>query len=183
MQFVLNQPPTNGLGLAGFITSLVGLVSCGLLSPIGLILSIVGLFKAPRGFAIAGTVIGALGSLFMALMGLTLVLGFLGLGKAVQAIGQQMQTQQTAHQAYLAIDASRTTSRAVPNKQAGTAIAAGYSDAWKTPLRYEPSDSTFELISAGPDKQFGTGDDIRITEAELKAPPTSFPTTLPDTDR
>ena len=48
------KPETNGLGLAGFIVSLVGICSGGVLSPIGLVLSIVGLFREPRGFAIAG---------------------------------------------------------------------------------------------------------------------------------
>jgi len=56
------QPDTNVLGLVGFIVSIVSLMfTCGLLSPIGLILSLIGTFKAPRGLAIAGTVLGVLG--------------------------------------------------------------------------------------------------------------------------
>src|SRR3954447_25698103 len=55
---VVNAPPTNGLGLAGSITSLVGIVTCGVLSPVGLLLSLIGLLKSPRGFAVAGTVLG-----------------------------------------------------------------------------------------------------------------------------
>ena len=47
-QVVVTHPPSNTMGIAGFITSLLGIVSCGVLSPIGLILSVIGLFKQPR---------------------------------------------------------------------------------------------------------------------------------------
>lgn len=58
------QPQSNGLGLAGFIVSLSGtLLTCGVVAPVGLILSLVALRKEPRGFAIAGAVIGAIGTL------------------------------------------------------------------------------------------------------------------------
>lgn len=56
---------SNTLGLTGFILSIVGFMSCGLLSPIGLLLSFIGLFKQPRAFAIAGFVIGLIGSLWL----------------------------------------------------------------------------------------------------------------------
>lgn len=57
---------TNTLGLTGFILSIVAFILSwipilgGLLWLVGAILSIVGLFKAPRGFAIAGTIISFL---------------------------------------------------------------------------------------------------------------------------
>ncbi len=56
----------NTLGLTGFILSIVAFVLSwipilgGLLWLVGAILSIIGLFKAPRGFAIAGTIISFL---------------------------------------------------------------------------------------------------------------------------
>lgn len=56
------EPSSNGLGLAGFITSLVGIFTGGVLSPVGLILSLVALTRRPRGFAIAGVVLGTVGS-------------------------------------------------------------------------------------------------------------------------
>ena len=57
----------NGLGLAGFILALVGVfldwipVIGWLLWLLGAIFSIIGLFRQPRGFAIAGTVLSFLG--------------------------------------------------------------------------------------------------------------------------
>src|SRR4051794_20572043 len=67
--------PTNGLGIAGFVVSLVGLIlTGGILCPIGLLLSLFALFRRPRGFAIAGFIIGIIGSL-----ALIAVLAFFGL--------------------------------------------------------------------------------------------------------
>lgn len=67
-QVVLMKSESNSLGLAGFILSLIGFFSCGLLSPIGLILSFFGLFKPPRGLAIAGFILGLIGSILLLVM-------------------------------------------------------------------------------------------------------------------
>lgn len=58
------QRQSNSMGLAGFIISLVGWVSCGVLCPIGLVLSLIGLRKQPRGFAVAGVILGGLGCIW-----------------------------------------------------------------------------------------------------------------------
>ena len=56
---------TNTAGLVGFIIALVSLVGCGgLLSPLSLIFSIVGMNKQPKGFAIAGLVLSLLRPVF-----------------------------------------------------------------------------------------------------------------------
>ena len=83
------QPPIqqpvekNNIGLTGFILSIVAIVIslvpivgwlCWLL---GLILSIIGLFKKPRGFAIAGLIISLIGFFIMFIL-----LGILGLATA-----------------------------------------------------------------------------------------------------
>ena len=58
--------PSNGLGIAGFICSLVGLFLCGgIICPVGLILSAMGLRKEPKGLAIAGLIIGLIGTLLL----------------------------------------------------------------------------------------------------------------------
>ena len=55
---------TNGLGIAGFVLSLVGLLFCwipffdAIISIIGVILSAFGMKKQPKGLAIAGLAIG-----------------------------------------------------------------------------------------------------------------------------
>src|SRR6185503_10603697 len=98
---VVAHPPSNNLGLAGFVTSLLGLLSCGVLSPIGLLLSLIGLTKRPRGFAIAGTILGLIGSVFLAVAGVGIVLGLMGLGKVVKTAAEDVAVQQSARQAYL----------------------------------------------------------------------------------
>lgn len=63
----LTRPPMSGLAIAGFVVSL--LWGFGFLSPIGLALSLFGLKETNRGrkrgfgLAIAGTVLGALGTI------------------------------------------------------------------------------------------------------------------------
>ena len=45
---------TNGLGVAGFVVSLAGLLlTGGLLSPVGVVISLIALGRRPRGFAVA----------------------------------------------------------------------------------------------------------------------------------
>ncbi len=68
------QPATySALAITGFIITLVSIFCCGLTAPIGLIISFAGLFAAARkdkkgmGFAIAGTIISGLGTLFIIL--------------------------------------------------------------------------------------------------------------------
>jgi hypothetical protein len=47
------------------VIALIGFLTCGVLSPLGLALSWAGLSKEPRGLAVAGTVLGGLGSLWV----------------------------------------------------------------------------------------------------------------------
>lgn len=66
---VINQVAAKGnsMGTAGFVLALIGLVFCWvpvlgwIIWLLGAILSIVGIFKQPRGLAIAGTVISFIG--------------------------------------------------------------------------------------------------------------------------
>ena len=78
---IINQesPKKNGVGTAGFILALLGLILCWIpvlnwiLWLLGLILSLVGVFRQPRGLSIAGLVIS-----FLGLILLILVLGAIG---------------------------------------------------------------------------------------------------------
>ena len=57
---VSSTPEKNGFGTAGFIVSLVSIIGLGLLSILGVGLSIVGLMKKPRGLATGGLIISVL---------------------------------------------------------------------------------------------------------------------------
>ena len=78
---IINQdaPKKNGIGTAGFVLALLGLILCWvpvldwILWLLGLIFSIIGVFRRPRGLAIAGLVISCLGLIL-----LIVVLGAIG---------------------------------------------------------------------------------------------------------
>ena len=79
----------NGMAIGGFVCSLVGFLCCQLVTPVGLILSIIGLSKAKqmngngKGLAIAGIIIGAIG---VAVFILTIILYAIGaLGSVVES--------------------------------------------------------------------------------------------------
>jgi hypothetical protein len=72
----------NSIGTAGFIVSLVSYITCGMLSPIGVVLSFIGLFKKPRGLAIAGLILGLIGS-----FGGLAVIGAVGGGSLATYLG------------------------------------------------------------------------------------------------
>ena len=61
----VHTPNSNSLATAGLIVSIVGLFTAGILSPIGLLMSIFAFFKPPRGMAVAGIVIGGLGTVVL----------------------------------------------------------------------------------------------------------------------
>lgn len=83
-QVVIHQAPTNGLGIAGFIVSLVSFLSCGLLAPIAFILSIIGIFRRPKGFAMAGLIISTFQLLLVLIFGIGPILALVGIGMAAK---------------------------------------------------------------------------------------------------
>ena len=154
-------PPTNALGVAGFVVSLTGMVVCGgLISPIGLILSMIALTKQPRGFAIAGSIIGALGSL----MGVVAVLMFAGIIGGFSSMFSMSATSFTIDSASYEIDNHfSTNSSTLPDEPTGDALISSYLDEWGQTLKYEPSAGTtdqYTITSPGEDGVFGTTDDI-----------------------
>lgn len=69
-----NVKQNNGIAIAGFVCSLCGLITCGITSIVGLVLSIIGLNKSKevngknKGMAIAGIVISAIVIIIYAIM-------------------------------------------------------------------------------------------------------------------
>jgi hypothetical protein len=154
-----SQPRTagqNGLGIAGFVTSLVGIVTCGIIAPIGLLLSLIALFKRPRGFAVAGTVIGAVMSIFLVVAGIGIVAGFLGLAnsaKQFSAVGN-LTNAKTTVQNYM-----QSRGQLPSEGEAKNLITTD--DPWGKRIRYERiASDEYTLRSAGPDSQFNTSDDV-----------------------
>jgi len=83
---IINQPPAkkkNGLGTAGFVLALIGLVLCWvpvvdwILWALGFIFSFIGVFKAPRGLAIAGLIISCIGIILILVVAAALMAAFM----------------------------------------------------------------------------------------------------------
>lgn len=146
------QSQTNGLGIAGFVVSLVGIFTC-VLCPVGLILSLIALKNQPKGFAIAGTVIGGIGTLLLGAVTVWIV----GTPEALHAI----KTGITVAQAHKTIEENRGEDGALPSEEDGNRLIENLEDAWGNPLRYElQGENRYVIRSAGPDGKFGTKDDI-----------------------
>jgi len=145
----------NGMGTAGFVVSLVGLILCGgLLCPLGLIFSLVGLGRQPRGLAIAGTVIGSIGSL-------VLVGGIAFFVINVGDVKEHMYTAVAVGKAAVAIDKYKAEHGTYPDDETGNDLIADIHDGWDRPLQYTRTETAYILRGAGPDGQFGTEDDIK----------------------
>ena len=167
-QYEQQKPPSNGLGVAGFVISLLGLVgTCGLLSPIGLILSLIALRKEPRGLAIAGSIIGFIGSIWIFIAVLVFgVMMFAAAGLAAAGIAltvPNIQTYSTLTLLQEEIGDYHLTLSALPESIDGI---TGQNpeladDAWGNAIVYEIVDvNSYRLVSFGMDGARGTDDDI-----------------------
>lgn len=184
--FVQGRAPNewggNALGLAGFITSLVGAVMTGgFLCPVGLVLSLIALRRQPRGFAIAGTIIGVLGSCggcLALLIGIPLLaggalllatLGFVAGGgvPALHTIDHMLQVRG-------AIETYERTNGKLPGSLSDLNMPKDMlDDGWGTPLQYQVSQQgptmSWTLQSAGPDRQLDK-DDITFSGSTTVVP-------------
>jgi len=149
--FMFEEPrsQSNTLGLVGFI-----LAFC--LSPIGLILSLIAMFKAPRGFAIAGVVVGLVGTALWVVVGGGIFF-FAGVALKAKQVSDQLTMVQSA------LESAKTPDGAYPSDLSGVAAGA---DPWGNPLVYErtPDTKGYLLTSTGPDGKIDTADDIPTTE-------------------
>ena len=156
-----DQPASDGssnpLGIAGFVLSLLCVTA-----PIGLIVSIIALFKQPRGFAIAGTVIGLI---------LTSILGFFTV--AAIKMWPEIKNVLEAQSDFVAIKGAIITHQNANDGQLPPDLSVLslssdiLTDPWGTQWGYELSSdgTTFTLVSAGPDGVMNSSDDARLPES------------------
>ena len=153
-------PRSNGLGIAAFIVSLLGFITCGILWPVGLFLSFIALFRRPRGFAFAGFIISLVGTAILgvviAFFGVVIfsLTGLARLGApGIQMIIAMVETQQ-------AIENHHRANGTLPDDLTGEAIANRKTDGWGHPLHYrQAGPGRYELRTDGADGVPGTGDD------------------------
>ncbi|MGB1123779.1 MAG: DUF4190 domain-containing protein [Phycisphaeraceae bacterium] len=162
--YVYTPPPTNGLGVAGFVVSLSGMVVClGLTCPIGLLISLIALAKEPRGYAVAGSILGLLGSILGALT-ILVATGVIGSGLFSNAFYLQSQTSMYIDNASYEIDNHFINNNdTLPDEPTGNSLISTHTDEWNNNLKYEPtqgSTTDYTITSPGPDGVFATSDDL-----------------------
>ena len=162
----------NSAGLWGLICSIAGLLLCGcwLLTIPGLILSIIGLRKEPKTYAIVGLVLSAVGILAFLLLG-PLMLGILlpSLARANQQ-ARIVITQNIVNMHQSAIQVYHEQHGSYPDSMEALvktdfAHPDDLHDAWKQPLHLIHKESgEVIVVSSGPDKTIGTEDDLSAKE-------------------
>ena len=166
------RPMSNSLGFAGFLCSTIGLVcTVGILCPVGLIISLFGLRKEPRGFAIAGAIIGLIGSIgmiFLAIFGvLATILAMAGIAAAVEYSAPYINTVADGASLYHQVELYKQNKGSLPKSIEDLEVdASAKIDGWGNQYRYQLNpDGSFTIISDGPDRKKGTLDDISSTSS------------------
>lgn len=151
------EKPVNGLGIAGFIVSISGLLlTFGLICPLGILLSFFALFKKPRGLAVAGLLIGILGTALPLLVGYAIVKSHEVNEKQIRA---EDKTEMVLEKSLAEIEQFRHEHQRVPAGIEGNKMVIKHKDGWDRELRYDIHPRKFIVRSAGPDGEFETADD------------------------
>lgn len=156
---------TNRLGIAGFICSLIGLLTLGILSPLGLVISLAAMFRPPRGFAIAGAVLGILGSLLASaiIAVVSLTLGLTAAANLVLTSGDFPALFDIA-MIQRGIRQHHDEHGALPRALDELSLEEGaLTDSWGARYEYKrTSQGHYTIESPGRDGLMGTADDIRF---------------------
>ncbi len=158
---VLPPPQENGFGIAGFIASIIGVVTCGSLSIFGVILSTIGLKKEPKGLAVAGLILGLIGLVELVGFGFLAYAGY----QTAQSVGSTFN--QFANKALLQQKAMEVASKweedeTLPSQADGDEIMSSTTDLWGNVIEYETDGSTFSIRSPGQDGIAYNADDIVV---------------------
>lgn len=172
------QSSSDSYGVIGFVIGLLGLVLCGIPSPIALIFGLLGLKGRSRAYAVAGVVLGALGTLMMLAVAVLFVVSR-NFGVLAGSPVRSVQTQLTAFEQQ--IDIYQLDVGVYPTTRQGLAALrvpppdladpsrwqGPYSkkdipkDPWRQDYHYELLTPTqYKVYSSGPDGVPNTADDI-----------------------
>jgi hypothetical protein len=168
----LPHAESNTLGIAGFVCSLVGIVfTGGLLCPIGLILSLIAIGRRPRGFAIAGLILGLFGTCGWVLVFVVAgaaILAALGLTIVAVALTETEKVEITGDMANMAIaiKSYEQDNDVLPatlddlDLKPSTLI-----DPWGRRYDYHFMETApgFDIVSRGEDGTVNTPDDVHFT--------------------
>lgn len=157
-------------GLFGFGLSLFAFLTAGFLSPLALVLNLIGLRREPRGFAKAGTVLSLAG---MALAGGVILMAVKADQQAQtrhQNRQQQMRNGELAERTRVTMKQAEAEFQEYAEVNSGhlpawidaNMVAIKHKDGWGESLRFDPEQDGAKLRSAGPDHRFDTDDDLLL---------------------
>ncbi len=166
----------NGLGVAGFLIALIGLaIPTGIVALLGLLVSLVALGKAPRGFAGMGVLIGLIGTaVWMAITGIAIV-GALAIGVGAVLFGSVAFVLMQPEIIEVSADMVNVTIAAYEYEEKHGGMPDGLdslalsvsttTDPWGNPYRYVITEDElgFDVISSGSDGIMGTDDDMALS--------------------
>ena len=165
------QPPRqkfNWWGFNGMWMSLVGLLSAGFLSPVPLLISLIGLRRPEKKMALTGTIFSLAGIV----MATGLVLGGISQARhhqhALQTAQQQAKTRQQVKQtkgllglaAEELVEYRDQNQGELPNDIDANMLVLKHMDPWGEVLRYDAEIGHGVIRSAGPDQKFDSKDDV-----------------------
>lgn len=181
------KKPRNGYGRWGLF---LPFISCGLLAPLGLLLSMRGLFSRPRTSAVFGTLINGAICLMVGLpIGVEIAEHAHRHHRHEMARREQQRQQDQAAVSVTIRDAQSkigeyfAANQVLPDGVSGNKLIHGFVDAWEQPLRYDaPMDlesTTYAIRSAGRDHKFETRDDIKVEFSDNSRNEAGTPTAAP----
>lgn len=137
-------------------TAIVGLVLAFCVSPLGLLVSIFAALKQPRGLAIAGIVIGLLGTIVWGVGGSVLYAGYKRFGRPMVETGMDIAAISQKVGEYQSKNGS-----VPPDLATASVTGDALVDAWGNGYEYEAGadGKSWTLTILGPDKTKGTTDD------------------------
>ncbi len=170
----INEPPRppkrffNWWGFNGMCLSFVSLLTLGLLSPLALLLSLIGLRRQGKGMAAVGMMVSLVGVALIATIGIT---AFSAHQHQAARIAKQKEARVNAVKiqqanALLAdayddlVEFRGQHEGQLPADIAGNMLVVSYEDPWGQALRYEPEEGFALVRSAGPDQKFLSTDDL-----------------------
>jgi len=152
---------TNGMGMAGFITSIAGIFLCGIPAVIGLPLSLMGLTKNPKGFAIAGTIISLIGLVELVLFCLFLYSTY-QFAQNAKTVFSNAITSTELHECAENIAKEWERSGDVPSQAEGQKIVDRLPSFNSQDNIYETDGNSFSIRNIGIDGEAFTEDDLVI---------------------
>ena len=171
---------SNGLGVAGFFISLIGLfIPTGIVALLGLLISLVALGRQPRGFAGLGVLIGLFGTVVWLAVMVVAVLGAATLGVGILICGaaffiltqpETIEVTSDMINVTLAVAEYEDEHQSLPADLSGLGLAlTTLTDPWGKPYSYklaEGEDAGFDVVSGGGDRQLGTDDDLALSRLD-----------------